>query len=42
MNQLICGSGLGTIAEVIEEQFILDFHDIPGFPVSTGAIESFN
>ncbi len=33
---VILGSGLGGLADAVEEPDILDFHDIPGFPVSTG------
>lgn len=32
---LILGSGLGDIAEEIEEPIYIDYKDIPNFPVST-------
>ena len=32
---LILGSGLGDMAETIGEPAIIDYHDIPHFPVST-------
>eukprot|EP00042_Codosiga_hollandica_P020242 m.64939 g.64939 ORF g.64939 m.64939 type:complete len:304 (+) comp49760_c0_seq1:133-1044(+) len=34
---IICGSGLGGLADTIEDKQVFDFHDIPGFPVSTVA-----
>ena len=35
---IICGSGLGGLADQVENQTVIDFKDIPGFPVSTGGI----
>lgn len=32
---VICGSGLGGLADMVQDQQSFDFHDIPGFPVST-------
>lgn len=32
---LILGSGLGALAEQIQEPVMIDYHEIPGFPVST-------
>ncbi len=32
---IICGSGLGSLAEEIENQIIISYEDIPGFPVSS-------
>lgn len=32
---IICGSGLGPLADQIEEPIIIDYQDIPGFPIST-------
>lgn len=32
---LILGSGLGVLAEEIEEKVIIEYKDIPGFPIST-------
>jgi len=32
---MILGSGLGEMAEYIEDQVIINYRDIPGFPVST-------
>lgn len=34
---IVCGSGLGGLAEVVEEAQIFEYKDIPGFPVSTVA-----
>lgn len=33
---IICGSGLGEIADLIEDKVILPYSDIPEFPRSTG------
>ena len=33
---IICGSGLGELADQIDEQNVFDFKEIPNFPVSTG------
>ncbi len=32
---IILGTGLGAFAETIEADYIIDYHEIPGFPVST-------
>lgn len=32
---MILGSGLGVLAEVIKKQVVIDYKDIPNFPVST-------
>ena len=32
---LVLGSGLGDLAEEIEDAVYIDYHDIPHFPVST-------
>ena len=32
---LILGSGLGVLADEIEDAIIIDFKDIPNFPIST-------
>lgn len=32
---LILGSGLGALAERIQDPVMIDYHEIPGFPVST-------
>lgn len=32
---IICGSGLGGLADAVDVEMVLDYHDIPGFPVST-------
>ena len=32
---LILGSGLGDMADAIEDPVVIDYHDIPHFPVST-------
>jgi hypothetical protein len=34
---IICGSGLGNIAHLLNEKQILSYDDIPEFPRSTGA-----
>ncbi len=34
---IVCGSGLGGLADTLEDQQSFEFHDIPGFPVSTGS-----
>lgn len=33
---IICGSGLGGIASIIENGLIIPYHTIPEFPRSTG------
>lgn len=33
---IICGSGLGAIAELVEDKIVLPYTDIPEFPRSTG------
>jgi purine-nucleoside phosphorylase len=33
---IICGSGLGEIADLVENRFIISYEDIPDFPRSTG------
>ena len=33
---LICGSGLGSIANLVENKYILPYENIPDFPRSTG------
>ena len=32
---IVLGSGLGEIAELIEEPTVIPYREIPGFPVST-------
>merc|ERR1712013_51628 len=32
---IICGSGLGELATMVEQPVVLPYADIPGFPVST-------
>ncbi|CAH1269128.1 PNP [Branchiostoma lanceolatum] len=32
---VICGSGLGGLADVVQEQDVIDYSDIPNFPKST-------
>jgi purine-nucleoside phosphorylase len=34
---IICGSGLGGLAETVEEKEIIGYNEIDGFPVSTGS-----
>ena len=31
---IITGSGLGTVAYIVENQIIIDTHDIPNWPIS--------
>jgi len=38
---IICGSGLGEIAELVEDKIILPYSDIPEFPRSTGNYSNF-
>ena len=33
---IICGSGLGGLAESVEDRELFPYHKIPSFPVSTG------
>ena len=35
---IICGSGIGGLADMVENTDIFDYKDIPNFPVSTGNI----
>lgn len=35
---IICGSGLGGLANLIKDATSIDYKDIPGFPVSTGEL----
>ncbi|KAK9704044.1 Phosphorylase superfamily [Popillia japonica] len=32
---IICGSGMGSLAEALENKIVIPYHDIPNFPVST-------
>ena len=32
---IVCGTGLGKLAELIEEPDVFEYENIPGFPVST-------
>ena len=33
---VICGSGLGGLADILEEKEVIQYSEIEGFPVSTG------
>lgn len=33
---IICGSGLGGLADLLEEKIVFKYEDIPCFPTSTG------
>lgn len=33
---IVCGSGLGGLADLIMDSFTIDYSQIPDFPVSTG------
>ena len=33
---IVCGTGLGGLADVVENKVTLHYKDIPKFPVSTG------
>jgi purine-nucleoside phosphorylase len=35
---IICGSGLGEIADLVEEKIIIPYTEIPEFPRSTGKL----
>lgn len=35
---IICGSGLGHLADTVEDKEIVSYFDIEGFPVSTGLL----
>lgn len=37
---IVCGSGLGGLADMIKDQVIFNYKDIPNFPQSTGAFRS--
>ena len=34
---IICGSGLGGLADIVEDKDVIPYHKIKQFPVSTGA-----
>lgn len=33
---IVCGSGLGGLAEMLKDQLVINYSDIPNFPQSTG------
>lgn len=33
---IVCGSGLGGLADMLKDQVIFNYKDIPNFPQSTG------
>ena len=33
---IVCGSGLGGLADMLKDQVAFDYKDIPNFPQSTG------
>ena len=35
---IICGSGLGGLAEMLDDKEIIQYEDVEGFPVSTGMV----
>lgn len=35
---IICGSGLGALADLIEDKIVFPYKEIPGFPTSTGTV----
>ena len=35
---VICGSGMGGLADMLEDKESFPYHEIPGFPTSTGKI----
>lgn len=35
---IICGSGLGTLADTIKEPQVIPYSSIPGFPTTHGRI----
>ena len=38
---IICGSGLGGLADLIEDAVTVEYKDIPNFAISTGTFLSF-
>ena len=35
---IICGTGLGNLAELLEDTDVFLYKDIPNFPISTGTV----
>lgn len=35
---IVCGTGLGTLVNVVEDQNVFPYNKIPNFPVSTGCV----
>lgn len=33
---IVCGSGLGGLADMLKDQVVFNYKDIPNFPQSTG------
>lgn len=33
---IVCGSGLGGLADMLKDQVVFNYRDIPNFPQSTG------
>ncbi len=38
---IICGSGLGGLADLLSDKNVFQYENIPNFPVSTGMTEIF-
>lgn len=36
---IVCGSGLGGLADMLKDQVIFNYKDIPNFPQSTGGFK---
>lgn len=36
---IVCGSGLGRLAELVTEAVVIPYAEVPGFPKSTGALD---
>lgn len=37
---IVCGSGLGGLADMLKDQVVFNYKDIPNFPQSTGMLKS--
>lgn len=37
---IVCGSGLGGLADMLKDQVVFNYKDIPNFPQSTGELRS--
>ena len=39
---IICGSGLGGLADLLQDKNVIPYESIPNFPVSTGTVPKSN